>query len=428
MAFVDHAVLWHVYPLGACGAPIRQGDAQSDAQPVVQPVVHRLRQLEGWLDYVVELGCSALLLGPVFASASHGYDTLDHFRIDPRLGDDADFDRLVRAADERGLSVVLDGVFNHVSRDHHLVREALADPRFGHGDDLVRIDRPDGVPRPRGWEGHDDLVELDHGHKQVADLVTEVMLHWLRRGARGWRLDVAYAVPPAFWHEVLARVRSEFPDALFLGEVIHGDYAEIAAAGTLDSVTQYELWKALWSALVDRNLWELAWALERHDQFSRHLVLQTFVGNHDVDRIASTVGDDGAALALVVLMTVPGMPSVYYGDEQAFRGRKGEGFAADDAVRPELPESPADLAPDGAWMYRLHQRLIGLRRRHPWLVRARLRVVDKTNTTIGYECTDDEFAGSGHTLQVRLDLGDRLTERVTAEITVDDGERFTWPE
>ena len=81
-----------------------------------EPARHRLRQLERWLDYAAGLGCDGLLLGPVFAAETHGYDTVDHFRIDPRLGDEGDFDALVAAAGQRGLRLVLDGVFNHVGR------------------------------------------------------------------------------------------------------------------------------------------------------------------------------------------------------------------------------------------------------------------------------------------------------------------------
>ncbi|MGD8213739.1 alpha-amylase family protein [Aestuariimicrobium sp. Y1814] len=385
---IDHAIWWHVYPLGAVGAPVHDPDEPGEH--------HRLRRLEAWLDYAIELGCSGLLLAPIFESSSHGYDTLDHFRIDPRLGDDADFDHLMEAARQRGLLVMLDGVFNHVGRDHPLAAS---------------------MGTSSGWEGHDSLIELDHANPAVADLVVEVMLHWLRRGIVGWRLDVAYAVPAEFWRTVLPRVRAEFPDAVFLGEVIHGEYDQIMAESTLDTVTQYELWKAIWSSLHDANFWELAWSLERHDQFSADHVLNTFVGNHDVDRIASVVGDDGAALAAVLLLTLPGMPSIYYGDEQGFRGTKTEGFRADDPLRPELPDDPAQLAGVGAWLHQLYQHLIGLRRRHSWLTRARVKVLDKQNEQIHYECVG--AAGERLEAEVRL-------EPVASAVVRVEGETFTW--
>ncbi len=395
MSLVDHAVWWQVYPLGALGAPVLEPE---------EGLHHRLDKLEPWLDYVVELGCSGVLLGPIFASTAHGYDTTDHERIDPRLGDDADFDALVAACRERGLALMLDGVFNHVGAQHPLV--ASDSPLLQHDGDALAV-----------WEGHDGLVELDHANPAVADFVTDIMLRWLRRGIAGWRLDVAYAVPPAFWREVIGRVKAEFPDTVFLGEVIHGDYAEIAANSDLDSITAYELWKGIWSSIHDTNFWELAHALERHDEFSRTVVLNTFVGNHDVDRIASLVGEDRAPLAAAVLFTVPGMPSVYYGDEQGFTGTRGEGFHADFPVRPPLPASPADLLPTGEWLHQVYAQLIGLRRRHPWLTRARLEVTGKQNAWITYVATHAD-----ERVEVRLDL----EPAPAVSIRCSDGETWSW--
>jgi len=351
---IADTIWWHVYPLGATGAPVRNR--------VTDDADHRLRSLGPWLDYLIELGCNGLLLGPIFESVGHGYDTLDHYAIDARLGDDSDFDWLIAECNKRGISVMLDGVFNHVAATHPAVAEGLAGET--------------------SWEGHDELATLHHADDRVKDLVTDIMLHWLRRGIAGWRLDVAYSVPPEFWREVIGRVREEFPDAMFLGEVIHGDYAGIAEAGTMDAVTQYELWKALWSSIKDRNFWELDHALSRHEAVSGRVLPNTFIGNHDVDRIASIVGQEGEIVALALLMTLPGMPSIYYGDEQGFEGLRTEGFEADDAVRPALPADPAELSPLGRWIFEQHQALIGLRRRHAWLTRAHVKVLDKTNETI----------------------------------------------
>lgn len=399
---LDHAIWWHVYPLGAVGAPaVLEGD------PADATVEHRLPRLEGWLDHAVEVGCSGLLLGPVFASRSHGYDTLDHSRVDPRLGDEADLDRLLQQCRERGLSVLLDGVFNHVGVDHPMVTDPRTAAMLKRGED----------GRPASWEGHEGLVELDHGNPDVEDLVVEVMLHWLRRGIAGWRLDVAYAVPTDFWARVTARVREEVPDALFVGEVIHGDYAGFVEASGVDTVTQYQLWKAIWSSVVDTNCWELAHAIEGHDALLESFVPQTFVGNHDVTRIATTAGDDGAVLGLAVLMTVGGMPSVYYGDEHAFRGLKEERLGGDDDIRPALPDSPTDLSADGAWMLELHRALIGLRRRHAWLARARTQVEERSNESLTY-------VSSGQDQWLRVQLVLAPTPSVT--VTGADGEVFGW--
>jgi cyclomaltodextrinase len=226
------------------------------------------------------------------------------------------------------------------------------------------------------------------------------MGHWLERGADGWRLDAAYAVPPGFWADVLPRVRRAHPGAYLVGEVIHGDYGAFVRETGMHAVTQYELWKAIWSSLNDRNLFELAWALDRHNGYLDDFAPLTFVGNHDVTRIASRLDDERhLAHALVVLCTVGGTPSIYYGDEHAFRGVKEERAGGDDAVRPAFPAGPEDLAPHGLPAFRLHQELIGLRRRHPWLHRARTEVVELANERMVYRSSSE-----GNRLTVTLDL------------------------
>ena len=362
--WTDHAIWWQIYPLGFTGA-------EQTARPTV---VHRLAQLENWLDYAVELGCSGLLLGPVFASETHGYDTIDHFRIDPRLGDDADFDRLVAKAHDRGLRIALDGVFNHVARSFE-----APDEWFRRGSDGTF----------ETFEGHEHLVALDHSQQAVAQYVRDVLSHWLARGVDAWRLDAAYAVPPGFWRLVLPRER--YPDAWFFGEVIHGDYAGYVEKSGLDSVTQYELWKAIWSSLNDRNFFELAYALGRHNTLLDTFVPQTFVGNHDVTRLASRLDDERhLGHALAILFTVGGVPSIYSGDEQAFLGVKEDRAGGDDAIRPAFPDAPDGLAPYGWPTYRLHQELIGVRRRHPWLTRARTQVEHLTNQLVALRSSQGE--------------------------------------
>ena len=228
---MEHAVWWHVYPLGFAGCDTT-GRHRATARP------DAFERLTNWLDYAVRLGASGIALGPIFESSTHGYDTVDHFRIDSRLGSDESFDRFVAAAGSRGIRVLLDGVFNHVGRDF-----SSGMPSWLTGE---------------VFEGHSELVELDHSTDEVVAHVAAVMSHWLGRGAAGWRLDAAYAVEPSFWARVLPEVRCSYPSAWFVGEMIHGDYAEYVAASGIDSVTQYELWKAIWSSLVDGNFFELA--------------------------------------------------------------------------------------------------------------------------------------------------------------------------
>ncbi len=406
----EHAIWWQIYPLGFVGAP-------AAADPTAAPVP-ALRRIEPWLDYVIEMGCSGIALGPIFASETHGYDTVDYFAIDVRLGTDADFDALVAAAHSRGLWVLLDGVFNHVGRGHPAFAAAAAGPAAPTAS-WFRWDWPDGwtsgdpVPPAGNFEGHDQLVALDHENPSVVELVTEVMNHWLARGADGWRLDAAYAVPASFWSRVLPRVRAAHPGCWIVGEVIHGDYAGIVADSGMDAVTQYELWKATWNAIEVQNFYELAWSMKRHNEFLAAFVPMTFVGNHDVTRLASQITDERHRIhALAVLMTVGGVPSIYYGDEQGLVGVKEERFGGDDAIRPAFPAGPDDLAPDGWPTYHLHQELIALRRRHSWLHRARTTELSLSNTGYAYEAR----AGADR-LVVVLNIDDAELAVVDLDVT-----------
>ena len=399
-------VIWYaIYPLGIVGAP-KQATAETGPS-------HRLGRIEAWLDHLIVLGCNGLALGPIFASRSHGYDTLDYFRIDPRLGDDADFDHLVQACHDRGIRVLLDGVFNHVSADYPELVEALADPNAPNAG-WFHIDFSTSPPTRLNFEGSDDLVRLNHASPDVVKLVGDVMTHWLARGIDGWRLDAAYAVDPQFWAQVLDRVRAEYPQALFVGEVIHTDLARVSAA-TVDSITAYELWKSTWSAINDRNFFELDWTMTRHDELLELVRPLTFVSNHDVTRIISKVGPQGALLALVVLATVGGMPSIYYGDEGGLPGIKYERPGGDDEVRPEMPAAPLDWQMPHPEIWQAHRALIALRRKHPWLVDARHEAVKVDSERYVYKMTaGDQW------LQVELDM----TEGCAAVVRDAAGEAY----
>ena len=134
------------------------------------------------------------------------------------------------------MSVVLDGVFNHVSRRHPAVQEFLAQGERGSREGWCRVvnDGPGGSPKLATFEGHDDLIVLNHDSPLVENYVAEVMNQWLDRGAAGWRLDAAYAIAPEFWARVLPRVREKHGEAYIFGELIHGDYVDFVERSGVD--------------------------------------------------------------------------------------------------------------------------------------------------------------------------------------------------
>ncbi|NQX12710.1 alpha-amylase [Microbacteriaceae bacterium VKM Ac-2855] len=396
--WAETAIWWHVYPLGFTGADTTRNPHGA--------TVHRLPQLLGWLDDLLALGANGLLLAPVFDSETHGYDTIDYLRVDPRLGDEADLVALIRASRERGIRVLLDGVFNHVGRAHPWWREAVAAgpgsaaaARFASGPDAHTVD---GL-QVDVFEGHDALVVLNHENPDVVAAVQEAMAYWLERGIDGWRLDAAYAVPPAFWRATIEPLRERFPAAWFVGEVIHGDYAAYVEASGLDSVTQYEVWKAIRSAVQEGNWYELDWSLHRHNEFASVFLPMTFIGNHDVTRFASAIDDErhhGHAVA--VLMFIAGTPSIYSGDERGMRAVKEERAGGDDAIRPTFPDEPLPRND----LFRAHQEAIAFRRQHPWLANAQVRSEQLTNESVLFVATGP----SGERAVLALNLSDATVE------------------
>ncbi len=307
-----------------------------------------------------------------------------------------------RAAKDRGIRICLDGVFNHVSQDHEIVRKAMAAGPDSEPGQWVTWDNGYTI----GFEGNLDLVELNFAHPPVVDYIVDVMCFWLDRGVDGWRLDAAFAAGGPAWRPIIDRVKAAHPESWIVAELINGGYPEFVADSGVDSVTQYELWKAIWSSLNEPNLHELEWTLQRHAEFSAAFRSQTFLGNHDQTRIASLVKDErNRPLAVAILMVVPGVPTIYAGDEQGFTGEKLDQPHGDDAVRPPFPETPAGLLPYGTETLAVYEELVRVRRDHPWLVDAGITTADVTGTTM----TIHLQAGDEH-LSLALNAGDEKAD------------------
>jgi glycosidase len=336
------SIFYHIYPLGLCGAPARNDFGA--------PPVERLERLTGWLGHIRGLGCNALYVGPLFESTAHGYDTADYWHLDRRLGTDETLRRFVAAAHEAGLRVVLDGVFNHVGRDFWAFRDVQANGTGSAYRDWfagLQFDgrSPRGDPFTyEGWHGDYDLVKLNLGNPAVREHLFGAVESWIRDfGIDGLRLDAADVIDLDFLRTLAALCRSLEPDFWLFGEIVHGDYRRWANPDTLDSVTNYETYKGMYSSLVDRNYFEIAYALNRQfgpDGMYTGLPLYNFVDNHDQDRVASRLAESRLLYPLYLLLfSMPGVPSIYYGSEWGLKGKRRRGD--DSPVRPALELSTA---------------------------------------------------------------------------------------
>lgn len=333
MVWYDEAVFYHIYPLGMTGAPKQN--------PYGEPV-GRLNTLLPWISHIRDLGCNALYIGPLFESVGHGYETTDYKKLDSRLGTNGDLTAFVAACHENGIRVIFDGVFNHTGRDFFAFRD-LKERReqSPYKDWYCRVNfggnnsYNDGFSY-ENWGGYDLLAKLNQHNPAVKEYICDVIRYWVSEfDIDGIRLDAA-DVMDFDYMKALRQVANEVkPDFWLMGEVIHGDYSRWANGDTLHSVTNYMLHKALYSAHNDHNYFEIAHTIKYVSDKVGKLNLYTFVDNHDVERIATKLQNKAHFLPVhILLYTLPGIPSVYYGSEFAIEGRKERG--SDDSLRPAL--------------------------------------------------------------------------------------------
>jgi cyclomaltodextrinase len=361
--WADDAIFYHIYPLGLCGAPERND--------ISAPAVSRLDVLYPWLDHIQALGANAIYLGPVFQSTSHGYDTMDYYQVDRRLGSNQDLAEFSEALHARGMRLVLDAVFNHVGREFWAFEDVLEKGESSDYRDWFYNLRfgewsPKGDPfHYEGWQGHYNLVKLNLASSDVRAHLFDAVTMWRETfQIDGLRLDAADCLDFDFLKALHTFTKSHMQDFWLMGEVVHGDYRHWVNPSTLDSVTNYECYKGLYSSLNDANYFEIAYSLNRQfgpDGMYRNEYLYNFVDNHDVDRVASKLDDPAHLYPLYLLLfTMPGIPSVYYGSEWGIEGVKED--YSDRLLRPALTlEEITDEIPQKDLMTAI-QRLAQLRR------------------------------------------------------------------
>jgi 4-alpha-glucanotransferase len=328
-----------------------------------------LKGIEERLDYIKSLGVTCIYLNPVFeATSNHRYDTGDYMHIEPALGTDEDFESLAKAAKERGIRIILDGVFSHTGCDsiyfdkYGNYRDMRDEGSAGDGGISAGQNSPAGAWNDtespyrswfkfdesescgyKSWWGVDDLPEVnenDPGYREFILGEDGVVAHWLRMGASGWRLDVADELPDSFIAETRKRIKETDPDALLLGEVwedasnkiSYGERRRYFMGDELDSTMHYPLR----DILLDYINYTISapWAENRLMSLAENYPPQNLygalnlIGSHDRERIMTMMAgeqDYPSATKKVRLLSalqycLPGVPCVYYGDEAGLMG------------------------------------------------------------------------------------------------------------
>lgn len=334
-SWVNEAVFYQIYPIGFCGAP-EYNDCKQE---------YRLDKIKEWIPHLKKLNVNALYLGPVFDSTKHGYDTKDYYKVDTRLGDNASFKSICDELHKNGIKIVLDGVFNHVGREFWAFKDVqekgqsseycswFHNLNFGGGS-------PCGDPFwYEGWNGHYELVKLNLRNPAVVDHLIGAVGMWMDEfGIDGLRLDAADCVDFDFFRRLRSFCKEKRSDFWLMGEIIHGDYSRWANPEMLDSVTNYECYKGIYSSHNDHNYFEIAHSLQR--QFAnggiyKNIYTYNFLDNHDVNRLASNLKDKRhLENCYTVLYTMPGAPSIYYGSEWGIEGQRT--WNSDAVLRPCL--------------------------------------------------------------------------------------------
>lgn len=331
-------IFYQIYPIGFCGAP-----TANDGK-----TVSRILKLKDWSSYLESLGISSILLNPIFESDNHGYDTRDYKKIDCRLGTNKDFAEVCKDLHAHNVKIVLDGVFNHVGRGFWAFKDVLEKKWDSPYKDWFCINFDgnscynDGFWY-EGWEGHFELVKLNLANPAVVDYLLECVKGWIDEfDIDGLRLDVAYCLDRNFMKRLRSFCQELKPDFALIGEVLFGDYNQIVNDEMLHSCTNYECYKGIYSSFNSMNMFEIAHSLNRQygpEQWCiyRGKHLMSFVDNHDVTRIASILTNKNhLPLTYGLLLGMPGVPCIYYGNEWGEEGVKAPNN--DYALRPCFEE------------------------------------------------------------------------------------------
>lgn len=389
----EQAIFYQMYPFGMVGAP------KKNDKDVIE---HHFDELEKWIPHLETIGITAIYIGPLFESSSHGYDTKDYYTVDKRLGTNDEFKHFVECCHDHAIKVVVDGVFNHTGKDFFAFKDILEKRensayRYWYKDVDFSRGAPSGEPFYFGaWRNIYELANLNLFNPDVRNYLLDVIRFWIHEfNIDGIRLDCADCLEFDFIKEMRRVCDSEKADFWLMGELIHGDYSRWINPEMLHSSTNYELHKGLYSGHNDHNYFEIAHSIKR--QFDdnggiyRGMKLYTFVDNHDVDRIASKLNTMEHLIPVhILLYTLPGIPSLYYGSEWGIEGKKEGGN--DDPLRPKLNVNEMIKNNPHPELTQLLIKLGELKKHYPELSAGKYQELYLTNRQYAYaRAMDDEI-------------------------------------
>ncbi|WP_283625208.1 alpha-amylase family glycosyl hydrolase [Clostridium butyricum] len=336
--WIEDRVFYNIFTLGFC-------DVLEPSR--IYEEKNRLIKIEEWIPHLKKMSINAIYFGPVFESSYHGYDTRDYLNIDKRLGTNEDFKDLCKKLHENDIKIVLDGVFNHVGREFWAFKDIQKNGRnskycswFSGLNFDSRSPMGDKF-NYESWNGCYDLVKLNLWNREVVEYLLHAVEFWIDEfDIDGLRLDAADKIIFDFFKELKIFTEKKKDNFWLMGEIIHGDYNRWANKESLDSVTNYECYKGIYSSHNDKNYFEIAYSLNRmfgNGGIYKDLCLYNFVDNHDVNRLASTLkAQEYLYNVYTILYTMPGVPSIYYGSEYGIKAVKGD--KTDLPLRPSVDE------------------------------------------------------------------------------------------
>jgi len=363
-AWTRDAVVYNIFPDSfAAGKRLAPNGAPPCRGGTVRGVTENL-------DYIASLGFNCIYLNPIFAARSyHRYDTLDYYRIDPHMGAEDDLRDLVRRAHALGIRVILDGVFNHVSSDHPFFRDVLEKGRasryyscFYALPETPRLPAAGELPGYTCFSYVADMPKTNTADPFLRQYFCDIGAYWVRKfDVDGWRLDVANELDDGFLRAFRASVKAAKSDALIVGEVWE-NAAHYLGGDMLDSAMNYDFRRycrrffaeqTVDAETFDTNVSTLLLRYNENALFAQLNLLDS----HDVSRFLSLCGGKTERMELAVLlqMTFPGMPCVFYGDEKGLCGESEPEYR-----RPMEWDASSPLE-------EVYRRMIALRKTHPAL-------------------------------------------------------------